>query len=100
MLPDSLVADAVDHPELHKLVRQEMQGPSLSAVWRRTTRDLDQTRFTLAIDLQLPRWPLLWVQRCCDTLERTTPAHAFDRADTHIQVLCDLLVLQALVRFE
>ena len=100
MLSDGLAADAVDHFELHELVRQEMQSPLLPAVRRRTAGDLDQTRFTLAVELWLPWGALLRIQRFVDTLERTTLAYAFYRADTHIQVLRDMLVLQALVRFE
>ena len=94
------MADAVDHLELYDLVRQKMQGPPLPPLWRRTARYLDQPRFTLAIKFRFSRRPLLRIQRRSDPLERTTFAYAFDRANTDIQMLRNLLVLQTLVGLE
>ena len=94
------MADAVNYFEFHELVRQQMQSPLLPAIRRRTAGDLDQTRFTLAVELWLSLGARLRVQRRAQTLVRTTLAYTFDRADTHIQVFRDLLVLQTLVRFE
>ena len=99
-LPNSLLADAVDDFELHQLVRQEMQGPPLPAVRRCAARQLYQSCFALTIKLRFLRWPLLWIQRCCHPIEGTALSYTLHRADTHIQVLGDLLVLQTLVRFE
>ena len=94
------MADAVNYFELHELVRQEMQSPLMPTVRRRAAGDLDQTRFTLAVEFWLSLGARLRVQRCAQTIVRTKLSYAFDRADTHIQVFCDLLVLQALVRFD
>jgi hypothetical protein len=100
VLPNSLVADAVDDFEFHELVRQEVQSPPLPAVGRNAARQLYQPCFALTIELWLPRRPLLRIQCCGNPIERTALADTFHRADTHIQVLGDLFVLQTLVRFE
>jgi hypothetical protein len=81
-LSNCLVADVVDHLKLYELVCQEMQGPPLPAVGRLAARQLDQPCLPHAVELRLTGRPLPRVQRRCDPLERTTFAHAFDRADT------------------
>ena len=99
-LSHCLVADAVDYLQLYELVCQQIQGPPLPTSGRLAACQLHQACLPLAVELLVSRWPRPWVQRCFDPLERTAFTHTLDRADSHIQVLHDLFVLQTLVRFE
>jgi len=100
MLPDALVADALHYIQLYELVSQKAQRPTLPPLRRFAASELDETRLSLPIDFRHFQRTPSGIHRGADPLDCTSFAYTLDRADVYIEMFCNFLVCQALIRLK
>ena len=100
MLPDALMADALHDIQLYELVSQKAQRPTLPPVRRFAASELDETRLGFPIDFRHFQRTLSGIHRGTDPFDCAPFAYTFDRVDVYIEVFCNFLVCQALIRLK